>query len=183
MSVAIFILTPMESRDQTEELPVEIRRSQRRRRTVSAGMVGGTLIVHLPAWMSPEDEALWVEKMRTRVQAKLRSGRLNAEGRLEERAEQLNRRYFGGQLRWEYIRFVTNQQSQYGSCSSDGRIHLSDRLLDMPEWVMNYVIVHELAHLAVRYHNDDFWALVNRYPLTERARGFLIAKDLEKSFA
>jgi predicted metal-dependent hydrolase len=43
--------------------------------------------------------------------------------------------------------------------------------------VLDYVIVHELAHLEVAGHNDRFWQLVNRYPLTERARGYLIAVD------
>ena len=42
------------------------------------------------------------------------------------------------------------------------------------------MIVHELAHLAVHGHGPKFWALVERYPRTERARGFLIAKGLEE---
>jgi predicted metal-dependent hydrolase len=45
-----------------------------------------------------------------------------------------------------------------------------------PQWVIDAVVVHELAHLVVRAHNPEFYELCNRYPLTERAKGFLIAK-------
>ncbi|HEY4938445.1 MAG TPA: M48 family metallopeptidase, partial [Actinomycetota bacterium] len=60
-----------------------------------------------------------------------------------------------------------------------GAIRLSESLLDMPGWVRDYVLVHELAHLLVPNHSPKFWALVERYPLTERARGYLIAKGVE----
>jgi predicted metal-dependent hydrolase len=46
--------------------------------------------------------------------------------------------------------------------------------------VRDYVIVHELAHLLIADHSAEFWSLVDRYPLTERARGFLIAKGMEE---
>ncbi len=47
----------------------------------------------------------------------------------------------------------------------------------MPEWVLDWVLVHELAHLAVPDHGDRFKALVSRYELGERAEGYLIAKS------
>ena len=62
----------------------------------------------------------------------------------------------------------------------DGTIRLSDRLAPWPPWVRDYVLVHELAHLAVPDHSPAFWRLVDRYPLSERARGFLIAKGMEE---
>lgn len=78
------------------------------------------------------------------------------------------------------VRWVDNQQWRWGSCTpGDGSVRLSTRLAGYPPWVIDYVIVHELAHLRVASHGPDFWALVGRYPRTERARGFLMAKGLE----
>jgi hypothetical protein len=55
----------------------------------------------------------------------------------------------------------------------DGTIRVSERLQKAPEWVLDYVLVHELAHLHVSAHNAEFWAMVNKYPKTERAIGYL----------
>lgn len=159
---------------------VEVRRSSKRKRTVAAKLEGDTLIVYLPERMSRAEEAEWIEKMRQRMEARERRERLNSTGDLEKRAGELNRRYFDGQLRWRSLEYVTNQQSRYGSCTiGDATIRLSDVLADMPGWVRDYVIIHELAHLLVPDHSKAFWDLVSRYPLSERARGFLIAKGLE----
>lgn len=159
---------------------VEIRRSSKRKRTIAAKLEGDTLIVYLPERMSRAEEAAWVEKMRKRMEARERKERLNSSGDLEIRAAELNRRYFDGQLRWRSVEYVTNQSSRYGSCTiGDATIRLSHVLAEMPVWVRDYVIVHELAHLLVPDHSKRFWDLVARYPLSERARGFLIAKGLE----
>ena len=55
---------------------------------------------------------------------------------------------------------------------------MSTRLAAWPPWVLDYVLVHELAHLVEFDHSPAFHALVDRYPRAERARGFLIAKSM-----
>ena len=72
------------------------------------------------------------------------------------------------------MRWVDNQRSRWGSCTFEDRsIRLSDRLQGMPEFVVDYVLLHELAHLIEPSHNQRFWALLDACPDTERARGFL----------
>ena len=74
----------------------------------------------------------------------------------------------------ETVRWVDNQNSRWGSCTpSDRSIRLSTRLQGMPAWVIDYVLVHELAHLIEAGHTPAFWAWVDRYPKAERAKGFL----------
>ena len=158
---------------------MHIIRSANRRKTASARMVDGTLVVRVPAGISHEEEQRLVRQLMPRVLHKVH----RAEGRLPDltrRAADLNRRYFDGKLKMREIRWVTNQRHRYGSCTpSTSTIRISDRLATMPTWVLDYVIVHELAHLVQANHSPAFWRLVNRYPLTERARGYLIAVGME----
>jgi predicted metal-dependent hydrolase len=159
---------------------IEVRRSSRRKKTISAEIVGGALIVSVPERLSRAEEQEWVEKMTTRLSEQRRRDRLNDDGALARRARELSSRYLGG-VKFNSIAWVNNQKSRWGSCSVDDRsIRLSLALADYPGWVRDYVIVHELAHLLIADHSAEFWSLVDRYPLTERARGFLIAKGMEE---
>jgi len=159
---------------------VEVRRSARRKKTISAEIVGRALIVSVPERMSRAEEQLWVEKMTARMAQTRKRDRLNSDGALQRRARHLSDLYVGG-VRFSDISWVANQKSRWGSCSIDDRsIRLSLELANYPDWVRDYVIVHELAHLIVPDHSPEFWDLVDRYPLTERARGFLIAKGMEE---
>lgn len=159
---------------------VEVRRSARRRKTVSAEIVGDALVVSVPERMSRAEEHDWIGRMTARMAERRRRDRLNSDGALVRRAADLADDYLGG-IRPADIAWTETQRSRWGWCSpDDGSIRLSLALADYPPWVRDYVLVHELAHLVVPDHGPDFWALVGRYPLTERARGFLIAKGMEE---
>lgn len=149
-------------------LPVEIVRSARRKRTVEAQIINGTIRVHVPARMKQSEVDRYTAELVARLQRAEASDRID----LDARAMVLARRY---KLPLpKSIRFVDNQKSQWGSCTpSSGDIRLSSRLTQFPPWVLDYVIVHELAHLVEFHHNAKFNALVDRYPKAERARGFL----------
>jgi predicted metal-dependent hydrolase len=155
---------------------VEVRRSARRHRTVSAYREGGRVVVLIPDQFSRAEEREWVDKMLHRLAA--RDGRArNTDADLATRAMRLAHRYLPDQpaaAAPSSIRWVANQNGRWGSCTpSDATIRISDRIADMPEWVVDYVILHELVHLVVASHNAQFWALVSRFPKAERARGYL----------
>jgi hypothetical protein len=127
--------------------------------------------------MSEAERQHWAQRMLARIQRQVRRARPTDAG-LDERARRLNRELFAGRLRWTSISWAPNQLARWGSCSVDaGVIRIAERLQRLPPWVLDYVIVHELAHLEVSGHGPRFWDLVNRYRLTERARGYLIAVD------
>ncbi|HEX2924567.1 MAG TPA: M48 family metallopeptidase [Chloroflexota bacterium] len=151
-------------------------RSPRRTKSVAARLVGDCVEVRVPAGLEPERERELVDRLVKRLKGRMTRTEMIGDDDLMRRAQQLNRLYFEGKLRIASVRFVTNQQSRYGSCTTNtGAIRLSDRLAKMPEWVRDYVLVHELSHLLQPNHSPDFWKLVNRYPLAERARGYLMA--------
>jgi predicted metal-dependent hydrolase len=158
--------------------PVEVRRSARRRRTVSAYRDGERIVVLVPQRLSRAEETKWVANMVAEVQA--REARARHRGAraddtaLQRRAGQLAASYLPGGVLPVTIRWVSTMRSRWASCTpADRHIRLSTRLREMPTWVLDYVIVHELAHVLVAGHGSDFWALVSRYPATERARGYL----------
>ena len=160
--------------------PIKVIRSQKRRKTVSAELKQGVLVVRAPARMSEAELAPIIDKLRQRLHRRTRRP-APTDDDLEQMAQQLNRDYFNGRLRWQSIRYVTNQNKRFGSCTpATGTIRLSHRLATMPKWVLTYVLMHELAHLEEANHGPNFWQLVNQYPLTERARGYLMAIGLEE---
>lgn len=156
---------------------VEIRRSARRRRTVSAYREQDRTIVLVPARMSRSEEARWVAVMLEKLdkQESRRAARAaGTDAELHERALGLSKRWLDGACVPVSVRWVGDQRTRWGSCTpADGTIRLSDRMRPMPGWVIDYVLVHELVHLLVPGHGPKFHALVDRYPKAERARGYL----------
>ncbi|HEY6746460.1 MAG TPA: M48 family metallopeptidase [Mycobacteriales bacterium] len=144
---------------------------------MSAYRDGDTTVVLIPARFSKAEERRWVAEMVARLQARdarRERGPRRSDEALLARARQLSATVLDGKAQPTSVRWVTNMASRWGSCTpSDGTIRVSIRLRDMPSWVLDYVLVHELAHLLVPGHGADFWDLVGRFPRTERARGYL----------
>lgn len=152
-------------------MEVTVIRSAKRRKTAQARVVDGRLEVRIPARSSRAEERRLVEQFRRRFERTSAHERVD----LAARARRLARAHdlpLPTEIRW-----VTNQAHRWGSCTpSTGVVRLSDRMADFPTWVIDHVIVHELAHLVERRHDARFHALVARYPLAERAEGYLLAK-------
>ena len=90
------------------------------------------------------------------------------------RARELSRRFLAAKAQPASVRWVDNQRSRWGSCTpADRSIRLSRRLESMPPFVVDYVLLHELAHLLVPGHGPEFWAQLAPYPQLDRARGYL----------
>lgn len=152
---------------------VEVRRSARRTRTVSAYRRDGKVIVLIPARFTAAEEKAWVAQMLAKLERSDRGTR-RSDAALAARAAELNDAYLEGRAVPSSVRWVENMRSRWGSCTiNDRSIRLSHRLQPMPAWVLDYVLVHELAHLLEPSHNADFWRWVDRYPKAERAKGYL----------
>ena len=152
---------------------MEIRRSRKRVRTVTAWREGDRTIVAIPARFTRAQEHEWVRRMLARLAAQERRRR-PSDDELMTRATELAAKYLGGRARPTAVRWSTNQGRRWGSCTpSDGTIRISDRVRGMPRWVLDYVLLHELAHLLHAGHGPEFWAELDAYPRTLRARGFL----------
>lgn len=163
----------MNERGRAAPGEVEVRRSARRTRTVSAFREGERIVVAIPARFTRSQEREWVEKMVARLAAQ-DVRRRPSDAQLLTRATELSRRYLGGRAVPTSVAWSSRQGRRWGSCTvTDGSIRLSTRLRGMPRWVVDYVLVHELAHLLAAGHGPDFWALVEEYPHSARARGFL----------
>lgn len=153
------------------DFTVEVVRSTRRKRTVGAELKGDVLRVAVPSWMSAAEEARWVTKMAASFRRKRSSDRVDLTRRAATLADRHDLR------RPTEIRWADDMTTRWGSCTpATGTIRLSNRLATFPDWVVDYVIVHELCHLSVHGHGPGFWHLVHRYPKAERAIGYLIAK-------
>jgi Protein of unknown function DUF45 len=152
---------------------VEVRTSTRRRKTSSAQWVNGRIVVSLPAHLhgpARDDTITWLVE---RLMAKGRGVRALGDDELMARAQVLSDRYLSG-VRPASVRWVTNQNTRWGSCSWHSKeIRISQRLRDVPEWVLDSVLVHEMAHLVHPDHSRAFHALADRYPKHRDASLFL----------
>jgi len=156
---------------------VEVRRSTRRRRTVTAFREDGRTVVVVPHRMSRAEIVPYVEELVGRLAQRERRGR-RTDAQLQARAALLSRRHLDGRAVPSSVRWVGNQRRRWGSCTpADGTIRLSDRLVAMPEYVVDYVLVHELVHLLVSDHGPAFEAWMAHYPRLDEARAFLAGVD------
>jgi predicted metal-dependent hydrolase len=155
-------------------MEIELVRGTRRRKHVEAVLVGDHLRVSFPRWMSLAEAQEMAQELAERMRRRVDPNRID----LGARSRRIARQY--GLPRPKSVRWVDNMRQRWGSCTpEDGSVRLSSRLAAYPLWVLDYVLIHEIAHLLVDSHGAEHDDLVDRYPLAERARGFLMAVDLD----
>lgn len=157
---------------------VEVQRSRRRKRTATAYWREDTIVVVLPHRVDAAQAEQLTTNLVSRLLARAARERATDTGDLMARADRLTRTYLEPRLGYPplptSVTWVTNQNTRWGSCTMPDRtIRLSHRLQSMPDWVVDYVLLHELAHLVQHDHSAAFWRLLRGYPRVERARGYL----------
>jgi len=151
---------------------VEVRVSKRRKKTAGAHWEGDRMVIVVPTHLKGAARDEMVETLSRRL---LRHRPLlhASDDELAQRARALGHRYLEG-VEAASIRWATNQNTRWGSCTIGTReIRISHRLKMVPGWVLDAVIVHELAHLIERNHNARFRQLENRFPRRAEADTFL----------
>lgn len=163
--------------DGSETLTIEITRDRRLQRSVRWQLNQETVQVRAPEHISPGELERLLDGIIQRVRKQRARARQQNDDSLAQRAQELNRRYFSGELRWHTIRWVGNMSRRLGSCTTggatDGDIRISERIKSWPAYVVDYIIAHELAHRKYPNHSPEFWEYLSRYPHMERARGFI----------
>lgn len=161
-----------------DPITVEVIRDGRLRTRLHWEWHGSQVRVRVPRGISQAELDRHVAEIVGKVKRRRAKVRARADEGLEAMARRINRRYFGGEINWHSIRWVSNMRRRLGSCTlggpTDGDIRISDRVKDWPSWVVEYVVAHELTHLKVPNHSSEFWAYLGRYPQAERARGFIM---------
>ena len=151
---------------------VEVRVSNRRKKTAGAHWEGDRIVVVVPTHLRGSARDDMVEHL-TRRLTRHRPHLHASDSFLEDRARELGRTYLDG-VEPASIRWATNQTKRWGSCTLATReVRISSRLRVAPNWVLVAVIVHELAHLLEPNHSARFRELESRFPRKHDADVFL----------
>jgi Protein of unknown function DUF45 len=157
---------------QFDRPEVEIRASAKRKKTGTAHWAGSRIVVQIPVSLKGKARAQFVDDLVTRLITQ-RPQIAAGDVALEERARVLAELYNDG-IMASSVRWVSNQKSRWASCSPDTKeIRVSSRLTQCPEWVIDCVLVHELAHLQEADHSPEFYELANRHPRQDECGLFL----------
>lgn len=153
---------------------IEIRRSKKRTRSVAAWRESGRLIISVPARMSRKEIDTHIIELTSRI---ISAEQIMGDSELIDLSELLINQFLQpefDQLRPVSVTWSARQRELHGSCTSvDRTIRISKRIATAPPYVIEVVLLHELAHLLHHDHNDNFYQLVKRHPLYEQAEAFL----------
>ncbi|MBE2195635.1 MAG: M48 family metallopeptidase [Anaerolinea sp.] len=137
----------------------------------------GVIRLRVPSTMPRADIDLIIDRIQSKVSQRRRRTSVQTDADLMRRAEEINVKYFKGELSWRSVRWVNNMEQRLGSCTNggpnDGDIRISDRIKFWPDYVIDYVIAHEICHRKYPNHSAVYWEYLGRFPLSEKAKGFI----------
>lgn len=152
-------------------MKIKVIRSFRRRKTVAAKITKYGMELRVPAFL-PKTRVDYFVRLFSEKLRKKKVARTNKF--LYQRASYLYKKFFKKNVENFSIYWSSKQRRIFGVCNHKERtIRISARLKKVPQWVLDYVILHELSHLSYPNHGKKFWQMVKQYPKTDRARGFL----------
>lgn len=161
-----------------DDIPITIRRDKRLKKTARwQREQDGSILLRIPDRYPKKNLPGLLESIKTQLGKKKRARR-RTDADLQTRANHINKTCFDSQIQWEAIRWVKPMKSRLGSCTNggttDGHIRISEEIKPWPQWVIDYIIAHELTHRLHPDHSPAFWeTLSSAYPRTEQARGFI----------
>jgi predicted metal-dependent hydrolase len=138
----------------------------------------GSILLRVPYRYPKSSLPGLLDSIQTQLGRQKKRARRRTDADLQTRAEYLNQTCFGGRVKWEAIRWVKPMKTRLGSCTNggptNGHIRISEEIKAWPQWVVDYIIAHEMAHRLHPDHSPAFWhTLQKAYPKTEQARGFV----------
>ena len=159
---------------EVDGVALELKVVRKRVKNINARLHGRTLSVSAPHRVSVRELDDTILELARKLIRRSRADVLNSDGGAEAIARKIAAR-FPDPPEVAEVRFVTNQTSQWGSYSlQTGIVRLNAVLRQMPPWVLEAVVAHELAHTFYLDHSPAFWELVRSVcPKTDRARAFL----------
>ena len=148
-------------------------RKERRKRSISAFRQAGVIEIHIPARLSKRQELELIPEMIELVlkrEAKARKG----DDQLLKIALEILENYLPDFFERPTSITWRRMNERWGSCTTvDGTIRISERLINAPDYVLNYIIFHELIHLRVHAHDENFYEYLERYTDQIKAEAFL----------
>jgi predicted metal-dependent hydrolase len=160
-----------------ERYPVRVTLDGRLRKSARWSLREAVVMLRVPRSMNRAEIDQVIERIQGKILRNRKRKQTLGDDFLQARAEAMNKLYFKGELAWTSIRWVDNMEQRLGSCtnggSTDGEIRISSRIRNWPDYVVDYVVAHELAHRRYPNHNSDYWNYLAAYPYVEKAHGFI----------
>ena len=156
---------------------VEVRRSNKRRRTVSAAREGNKTVLNVPQRMSITEIEEIARNLINRMNERDPRAYFS-DDELFKRAQELSATYLFAKADPKSVAWSTRLTSTWGICTPlEGEIRITSRLQGMPQYVLDYVLLHELVHLVINDHSKDFESMMRTFEKKEKAEGYLDALD------